>query len=108
MFVLNTQVFSSSSPWQWFGMEKMGPGIKCVGMYQGEAEDSNIVVDHLELSAREKSSGKSHWVRPVTDDIQVVQIVQILQCEIDGKWDFNMGRKAVFVVDNVKSIQISK
>ena len=70
-----------------------------IGFYVCDEEAECIKVDHLELTPRHKDD-KSKWIRPLHDDIQVVNSVQILPCNIDGEWDFSSHRQPVYVINN--------
>ena len=41
------------------------------------------------------------------DDLQEVQSIQMLDCNVKGRWDFTIERRSVFVVDNADSIDLA-
>ena len=58
-----------------------------IGFYMGFAEEGadSYKIDHLERCER----SESEWERPKFDDVQTVQAVQILPCDVEGEWDFS-------------------
>ena len=70
-----------------------------IGFHVCDEEAERIKVDHSELKPGHKDD-KTKWIRPLHDDIQVVNPVQILPCDIDGEWDFSSHRQPVYVINN--------
>ena len=65
-----------------------------------ETVDDNIKVDHLER----KDGSDIIWLRPKSDDIQIVKPIQIIPCLIDGYWNFST-RPCTYNIKNVAEIK---
>ena len=45
------------------------------------------------------------WIRPLNDDIQIVNPIQVLPCEVHGEWDFRSARQPVYILNNAEVIE---
>ena len=65
------------------------------------SEESNtLVVDYLE---RKNKDDNKTWQRPLTDDTQTVNIVQIVPCVVRGEWNFST-RTPLFILENSEDV----
>ena len=60
-----------------------------LGFFVDQIDTTTLRVDHL------ISNDKVNWQRPAVDDIQLVNPIQLVSCNIDGYWAFSR-RKAYF------------
>ena len=47
------------------------------------------------------------WIKPKSDDIQMIKDCQVLPCDVHGYWDFSNTQYSVFIVDNVSNIEVA-
>ena len=40
------------------------------------------------------------WIKPESDDIQMIKDCQVLPCDVHGYWDFSNTQYSAFIVDN--------
>ena len=67
----------------------------CVGFYIRDLDD-DMQFDHLTF----RYEGQyQQWIRPDSDDVQLVKRVQVLPMAVRGEWDFNR-RQSIYRVDN--------
>ena len=71
----------------------------CLGFYVGKIDEDSIKVDHLESKKKEFRK----WTRGKSDDIQVVNLIQVLPIKVVGDWNFS-ERQPVFVIENADEI----
>ena len=45
------------------------------------------------------------WIKPESDDIQMIKDCQVLPCDVHGYWDFSNTQYSAFIVDNVSNIE---
>ena len=69
-----------------------------IGLYLDENDYGTFRIDHLMRDVKEKDD---EWKRPRTDDIQDVEQVQILPCQVDGEWHLSC-RKSIFKLRNTR------
>ena len=71
-----------------------------VGFFIDKNEDGTYRIDHLERTSSQKIET---WQRPIRDDIQSADEVQILPIKIVGNWEFKKERPC-FNLHNVDEI----
>ena len=70
--------------------------------YCKEVKDNDTyVIEHLE---RVRQGCNLKWRYPTTEDIQVVEGDQLLDCEINGDWDVLPDKNMCFTLQNHKFI----
>ena len=72
-----------------------------VGYCKEVKENDTYVIEHLE---RVRRGCNLKWRYPTTEDIQVVEGDQLLDCEINGDWDVLADRNMCFTLQNHKFI----
>lgn len=97
----NKKCFSAQEPVAvlWDGDD--GKRYWCLGFYICDEDDNHIKVDHL----TRKENNNSEWIRPRSDDIQIVNHVQVISTNIEGYWDFSNERHPVYTVTNSQHVQ---
>ena len=73
-----------------------------IGFFICNVDDDTVKIDHLQP---QKKGNRKNWIRPKTDDVQAVNIVQLLPIEVVGDWNFRNERQPVFSVDNAIEIE---
>ena len=71
----------------------------CIGFFVNQLDENTSRVDHLQ------SKDKITWYRPITDDIQTVNYMQILPCDIEGEWSF-ARRPTAYILTNSQDIDL--
>ena len=67
--------------------------------------DDKLSVDHL---ARGIKNSHSKWKYPSKEDIQLVEMDQVVDCNIIGEWDMAADlRKRFYTLSNAKDIAYS-
>ena len=70
--------------------------------YVKSFDNGSYIVDHLH---RDVEGSHTKWKYPGREDLQTVAPQQIIECDIQGQWDFSPdSRKRLFLVSNVKTI----
>ena len=71
--------------------------------YVKEIKQNGYVVDHLHRVA---NGCNIKWKYPSSEDIQIAEHDQIVNCDVLGGWDFTPdARKRLFIVTNIKIIE---
>ena len=104
VLVENTAGFQPQQPLAVIWNNDDGSTYWAVGFFMCDVEDEFIKVDHLELKAGHRND-KMKWIRPLNDDIQIVNPIQVLPCEVSGEWDFKSARQPVYILNNVDVIE---
>ena len=104
VLVENTAGFQPQQPLAVIWNNDDGSTYWAVGFFMCDVEDEFIKVDHLELKAGHRND-KMKWIRPLNDDMQIVNPIQILPCEVSGEWDFKSARQPVYILNNVDVIE---
>ena len=68
-----------------------------------DVEDECIQVDHLELKSGHENDNLK-WVHPSHDDIQVVNPIQVLPCDVDGEGESR--QQPVYVINNAAALEV--
>ena len=64
--------------------------------------DDKLSVDHLAHSVK---NYHSKWKYPSQEDVQLVEMDQVVDCNITGQWDMAAdSRKTFYTLDNAKNI----
>ena len=92
--------FKSNEPLAVLWENNEGKRYWCIGFFICEVDEDTIKVDHLE---RQKK-GDRNWIRGKTDDVQIVNLVQLVPIDVVGDWDFHNERQPNFILDNDKDI----
>ena len=72
--------------------------------YVKKSVDNMLLVDHL---ARKLKNSHSKWKYPSTEDIQLVEPDQLVECIVEGEWDLTAdSRKRLFTLSNIKTMCI--
>ena len=71
--------------------------------YLGYAKNETVSgyeIDHLH---RDDANSDRLWKYPVVEDLQVAEKDQVLECDVDGEWDFD-ARMPKFTLSNASNI----
>ena len=66
-----------------------------------DVEDECIQVDHLKLKSGHEND-KLKWVHPSHDDIQVVNPIQVLPCDVDVE----KADGSQYVINNAAALEV--
>ena len=69
----------------------------CIDYYTKVFENGEFVVEHLE---RVKKASNLKWCYPDKEDIQTVEGIQVLICDLVGDWDVLADRNMTFTLHN--------
>ena len=92
--------FKSNEPLAVLWDNDEGKWYWCIGFFICEVDEDNIKVDHLECQKK----GDRNWIRRKTDDVQIVNLVQLVPIDVFGDWDFRNEWHPIFILDNDKDI----
>ena len=73
----------------------------CIGLFICQVDDDTVKVEHLK---QQKKGGIQHWIHPESDDVQVVNLVQLLPIGVVGDWNFSNERHPLFNIVNATGI----
>ena len=69
--------------------------------YIKDIASDTCTIDHLERCTH---CSKKFWLHPQVEDIQTAACEQILDIEVQGKWNFSEKRNTKFILDNANEI----